>query len=265
MIGESTGDGQPTRPRVMVTRATGQAAGLVSALRDAGLDPVPVPTIAVEFAPPGGDLHAAVARLHAYAWVVLTSANGVAAVLDAAGRTSPRLGRPSWAVVGAATRRILEREGISVDFQPGQSSGAAMAAGLPVVPGDRILVIRGDLAGAGLAAALRDRGAEVDDVVAYRTREAPSASRPLLREALAGGPISAVVFTSGSTVRGLVALGRSASIDIRSIPSVCIGPATADEARAAGFHVVATSPTPAATAIAAITARAFVLEPQEIR
>jgi len=259
--GESGSDGEATRPRVIVTRASEQADELMSALRDEGLDAVPVPTIAVEFAPPRGDLDAAAGLLHTYGWVVLTSANGARAILKAAERILTELGAPSWAAIGPATRRVLEHEGIEVDFQPSQSSAIAMAAELPVGAGDRVLVIDGDLADDELAVALRARGAEVDDVVAYRTREAPESSRRLLRQATAEGAPAAVVFTSGSTVRGLVALGRDESIDVVSIPSVCIGPETADEARAAGFQILAVSPTPDLAALATTTARALTLQP----
>jgi uroporphyrinogen-III synthase len=140
----------------------------------------------------------------------------------------------------------------------------ALAAQLPVRPGDRVLVVRGDLADVELALALRARGAEVDDVVAYRTREAPEESREPLRRAFANGPIDAVTFTSGSTVRGLVALGRSESIEVRTIPCVCIGPETADEARTAGFRILAVSPTPDSASLAATTARFLAVHPQEI-
>lgn len=250
--------------RVLVTRAADQAAELLSALRDAGLDPVSVPAIAVEFERPHGHLDTAAAILHRYRWVVVTSANGASAILEAAERFPTELGAPSWAAIGPATRRMLEHQGIEVQFQPSQSSGIAMAPGLPVVAGDRVLVVRGDLAEERLAVALRSRGAEVDDVVAYRTREAPEGSRALLREATAGGPISAVLFTSGSTARGLLALGRDESIDVLAIPAVCIGPATAHEARAAGFSILAVSLTPDSVGLAAAAARALTLAPQEI-
>ena len=252
-------------PLVLVTRAAEQADELVSALRDAGLDPVPVPTIAVEFEPPHGDLDAAAGLLHTYACVVITSANGARAILKAAERILTALGAPSWAAIGTATRRVLEQQGIEVAFQPSQSSGIAMAIELPVVAGDRILIVRGDLADKELAVALRARGAEVDDVVAYRTREAPVSSRPLLRRALANGPIAAVVFTSGSTVRGLVALATAESLDVASIPSVCIGPETATDARRAGFPVLAVSVTPADAALATTTAAALAAQPKETR
>ncbi|MBA2300921.1 MAG: hydroxymethylbilane synthase [Chloroflexi bacterium] len=249
--------------RVLVTRAADQMAEVVSAMRDAGLDPIPVPAIAIEFEPPGGALAAAATHLHTYRWVVVTSANGARSILKAAGRTATGFGAPSWAAIGPATRRVLEHQGIEIAFQPSQSSGHAMAVELPIDAGDGILVVRGDLADEDLALVLRARGAEVDDVIAYRTLEAPESSRGLLRRATADGPIAAVVFTSGSTVRGLMSLAKAESIDVRSLPAVCIGPATADAARAAGFRILAVAPTPDATALAAATATALARQPEE--
>ena len=254
--------GRSSGRRVLVTRAADQAAELVSALRDAGLDPIAVPAIAIQFEPPHGDLDAAAGLLHTYRWVVITSANGAQAILKAAERILTELGAPSWAAIGPATRRFLEQEGIEVQFEPGESSGIAMAAELPVVVGDRILVVRGDLAGESLAVALRARGAEVDDVIAYRTHEAPESSRGLLRNAKAAGPIAAAVFTSGSTVRGLMSLAKAESIDVRSFPAACIGPVTADEARSVGFRILAVAPTPDATALAAATVTALACQPE---
>jgi hydroxymethylbilane synthase len=251
-------------PQVLVTRTADQARELMSALRDEGLDAISVPTIAVELEPPRGELGAAAGRLCAYAWVVVTSANGARAILGAAERIPTEPGAPSWAAIGPATRRVLEHAGVEVRFQPSRSSAVAMTADLPIASGDRVLVVRGDLADDELAVGLRARGANVDDVVAYRTREAPESSRGLLRQATARGELAAVVFTSGSSVRGLIALGRDESIDVVSIPSVCIGPETADEARSAGFRILAVSPTPDSAALAATVARALAPQPVEI-
>ncbi len=264
-VGHVDPDGErPTAPRVLVTRAAEQAANLLAALRHAGVDPVPVPAIAVEFEPARGDLDAMAHLLHTYAWVVVTSANGARAVLEAAERVFTALETSKFAAIGPVTRDVLEREGIRVGYQPPEASATAMAVGLPLDPGDRLVVVRGDLADGELAATLRARGAVVDDLIAYRTREAPERSRALLRTAAADGPIAAAVFTSGSTVRGLVSLGNAASVDVRSIPAVCIGPETADEARVAGFRILAVSLTPDSAALAATTARALALQPQEI-
>jgi len=271
-VRREVGDVEPnpprsTAPRVLVTRAAEQAEELASALRREGLDPVLVPTIAIESDPPGRELDAAARHLDTYAWVVLTSANGARAILNAAkGKAAPRLPAPPkaprWAAIGPATLDVLERGGIHVDLQPSRAHGRAIAHELPVVPGERVLVVRGDLADGGLAIALRARGAEVDDIVAYQTREAPASSRSLLRGALMDGPIDAVVFTSGSTVRGLVALARAVSVDVSSIPSVCIGPQTAADARSAGFSVLAVSASPGAATLAGTAASALASQPR---
>ncbi|HEV2006808.1 MAG TPA: hydroxymethylbilane synthase [Candidatus Limnocylindrales bacterium] len=255
--------GRHPRRRVLVTRAVDQAGELLSALRQAGLDPIEVPAIAIELEPAGGDLDHAARHVRFYAWVVISSTNGALAVLKAAERVFTPFEASRFAVIGSTTRRILEREGVDVDFQPSMSSAAAMGAELPVRPGDRVLAVRGDLADEDLAVALRARGAEVNDVIAYRTREGPEGSRALLRRATADGPIAAVVFTSGSTVRGLASLGEAESIDVRAFSAVCIGPETADEARAAGFQILAVSPTPDSAALAVATASALKLHPQE--
>ena len=230
------------------------------ALRDAGFLPVSVPAIAIDFQPPGGDLDTVVERLDDYRWVVVTSVNGARAILTAAGRVPTGAGAPSWAVIGPSTRRALEQSGIDVAFEPDGVSRIAMAADLPIFSGDRVLVVRGDLADDGLAIALRARGAEVDDIVAYRTREAPETSRRLLRAVAADGPIAAAVFTSGSTVRGLVSLGDAESVDVRSLAAVCIGAETAHVARASGFRVLAVAATPDPAALAAATRSLFTEE-----
>ncbi len=259
-------ESEPARPspRVVVTRALDQSAELVEALRDAGVAPIPVPAISIELDSAHGGLDRAAGSLHAYTWVVVSSANGARAVLRAAERILTELGSPRWAAIGSATSSTLEHEGVEVAFRPSRSTGRSMAAELPLQAGDRVLVVSGDLADGELVDGLRARGAGVDDVVAYRTHEAPPTSRHLLREAIAEGPIHAVVFTSGSTVRGLVALAESDHLDVASIPAVCIGPETARVAASAGFRVIAISPAHDAMALARTTADVLARQFQEI-
>jgi hydroxymethylbilane synthase len=252
-----TAVGSPFAPRVLVTRAADQADGLVSALRGSGLQAVVVPAIEVKDEPPG-ELDAAARVLDRYAWVVVTSANGARAMLNAAERVSTRLEGSAFAVVGRTTRGVLEREGIAVDYQPARPSSSALAAGLPLAARDRVLVVRGDIADPELTRALRTRGAVVDDVVGYRTLEAPGSSRPILRRAFAEGRIDAVTFTSGSTVRGLASLARVEGLDVMSIPAVCIGSQTATEAERAGFMVVAIASRPTADVLAETAAKALI-------
>ncbi len=254
------------RPRVIVARAADQAAELIDCLAAFQIDVVSVPAIAVAQMPAGGDLDRVARDLARYQWAVVTSANGARAIHSAAGGQAAAPGAPRWAAIGAATRRALDDAGIEVDFIPSQAAATAIAAELPARPGDRVLLLRGDLADGELPDALRARGVEVDDVVAYRTVEAPDASRALLRRAIEVGRVDAVLFTSGSTVRGLVALAATESlVDVTAIPAICIGPETALEARRLGFHVLAEAPSRGAQALASATARALAAQPQEIR
>ncbi len=254
------------RPRVLVTRAADQARELINCLAAFQIDGVSVPAIVVAQMPAGGDLDRVAHDFARYQWALVTSANGARAIVTAVGPPIPAPGAPRWAAIGAATRRALDEAGIEVDFMPSQASATAMAAELPARPGDRVLLLRGDLADDELPDALRARGVEVDDVVAYRTVEAPDASRPLVRRAIEVGRVDAVLFTSGSTVRGLVALAAAESIDdVTTIPAICIGPETALEARRLGFHVLAEAPSRGAQALASATARALAAQAQEIR
>jgi hydroxymethylbilane synthase len=234
------------RPRVLVTRDTERAGPLVDALRACGLDPVHVPTISVEPGRPGGPLDDAVPAAASYAWVVVTSATGADALGAAAARRGADLGSARIASVGAATTAAVARAGWRTSFVPAVATAAALAEELPVGAGDRVLLVSGDLADGRLGARLRARGAAVDEVIAYRTIEAPAASIQAIRAAIRDG-LDGLVFTSGSTVRGLVSfLGASDRVAVLDLPAFCIGPSTASVARGAGFSTVheATAPHP---------------------
>lgn len=236
----------PRPHRVLVTRAADQAQATMDALRARGIDPMLVPAIEIGPVPAGGPLDDALGRIASYDWVVLTSTNGVAALVGAAQRLHGELRGPHWAAVGGATARALTDAGIGIDFQPGRSTGANLAEDMPLEPGQRILTVRGDLAGSDLPERLRERGAVVEEVVAYLTEEAPEASRSLLSAALEDPPPDAVIFSSGSTVRGLLALCPPEQREaLARLPAVCIGPRTAEVAREHGFTVASESASPA--------------------
>jgi uroporphyrinogen-III synthase len=119
-------------------------------------------------------------------------------------------------------------------------------------------VPHGDIADPALTASLRGRGADVREAVAYATIEAPEASRALLATALDEGPLDVLVLTSGSTVRGLLALaGDDARAAILATPVVAAGAKTATAASDAGFSLVLVAPAPDAAPLADFTARAL--------
>lgn len=241
--------------RVLVTRPADQSWRLAARLAEHGIEALLVPAIAIEPVRAGGALDDEVARLAGYDWVAVTSANGARALRHAVTRLHVDPRQVRWAAVGEATARELRAAGVPDAWQPARADAAALGAGLPVHTGQRVLLIRGSLADATLPKVLRDRGADVVEVIAYSTREAPQSSRPLLERALAGGPVAAVIFASPSAVRGLLALARD---DLRpavlGLWSVAIGPTTAAAVREAGFRLLGVAEMQDAGAVAELTA-----------
>ncbi len=237
------------RARVLVTRPTNQSASLVAGLAARGIDAVVVPTIEIRDVAPGGPLDEALARMVDGDWLVATSPNGVRAALAALARVRIDPATLRWAVIGAASAAVVCERGAN-PFVPSRAAGEALAAELPLVGGDRVLLARGDLADPGLVAKLAARDATVSDVVAYRTVEAPESSRELLAAALAE-PIDALAFASGSAVRGLLALAPvDAQARFCATLAVCIGATTAGIAGDLGFARIVESTAQAAEGLA---------------
>jgi uroporphyrinogen III methyltransferase / synthase len=227
---------------LLVTRPAAQAPELVALLARRGIDAVSVPTVEIAPAPPDGALDEAIRSLGGAAWLVITSVNGAAALLGrlaAIGRSVPEGVRV--AAVGSATAAALQAGGLRVDHVPSRFRTVAIAEGLGDVVGRRVVLARADAATRHLRDALLERGALVEEVVAYRTVEGPPASRDRIRAALTQ-PLDGVTFTSGSTVRGLYALLSPPEVlRATALPAYCIGPVTARVARNAGFTVAAVS------------------------
>jgi uroporphyrinogen-III synthase len=236
--------------RVLVTRPRLTDA-MLGPLAAAGIDAIHVPTIAVR-AGDRAQLAVELAAQREGEWTVVTSANGAAAVLDALGDgASALVGRVL--AVGPSTARALRDGGMRVDVVPEPYRGTAIPSAIGDVAGRRVLLARGDLAAPGLARVLRERGATVTEVVAYRTLEGPAASRAPLLAALDDG-LHGLLFASGSAVRGLVRLlpnGPRAAA--RRIPAFSIGPETTAVAERAGFKVAAEATEHTARGLAAIT------------
>lgn len=233
--------------RVLVTRP--EAGPLKERLRERGAIPVVVPTIEIVELGPGGRLDDAAREIEAFGWIVVTSVHGARALfrrlraLSIAPPASPR-----WAAVGPATAAALEAEGVRVERVPAAGTGVALAGLLGDLTGVRVLLPRARIAGADLPAALRARGARVDDVAAYETVIGPERSRAPLATALDEG-LEAAVFTSGSTVEGFFRLAAAPRRALAEIPAVCIGISTARALADAGFEPAAVAEEPSPRAI----------------
>ncbi len=234
-----------TRPlfgkRVLVTRSTSQASALSRLLMERGAWPVEMPVIAIEPAQDPQALDAAVRRAREYDWVVFTSVNGVEAFgerLTALKLDARCLGDARIAAIGEATAAALQRFCLRADCVPTDFTGVGLLAALKEtgMRGQRFLLLRADIASKELDHGLREAGATVDDVVAYRT-VAPKGGVAAGREALLAGQIDVVTFASSSTLRNLVALLDDAPAALARTVVACIGPVTAATGRECGLRV----------------------------
>jgi len=227
--------------RVVVTRARAQSSGLADLLARAGARVVDLPVIAVREAADGGAALAAVAaQAGEYDWIAFTSANAVDRFV-AHLRDGRDLGRARLAAVGGATADALGARHLVADLVPEEATAEALAEAMPVpgptTPG-RVLFPRAAEAREVLAPRLRAKGWEVTEVEAYRTVAAGPDDGATAAALDAAAAADVVTFTAPSTVaRFMAAMGP------RRVPGVvaCIGPVTAEAARAAGLavHVVA--------------------------
>lgn len=230
-------DGPLAGRRIVVTRAQAQAAPLAEALRALGADTLSFAAIRIERATDARPLHAALAALPEYDWLVLTSVNGVEAfwtALREAGRAPPD--RLRICAVGTATAAAVERNGGRVDLVPSRhvaeaALDALLAAG--VGAGTRVLLARAEAGRPVLPDGLRRAGAVVDDVPLYRTVP-DGAGAEAVREALRLGRVDAITFTAGSTVRSFA---QHVGVPPGRALTASIGPATSAQLRALGLPV----------------------------
>lgn len=226
--------------RVVNTRAREQASDLDKLLRAEGAVPIPFPCIAIEPAPEPHELDAALGAVRggAYDWVLITSSNTVRAIEARQEATGRRLAIPAScriAAVGRATARDVARlTGRPVDLVPARQDAAALAAELPDPAGMRILIPGSSLSRPGLAETLRQRGADITVVTAYRT--VPVTPDGDVRSILE--TCDAISFASPSAVASFAAQLAASGVEpeaLRDVIVACIGPTTLAAARERRF------------------------------
>ena len=235
-------------PAVLSTRPAGADDPLVAALRGCGFRCLAVPTVTTAPAASSEALAATLAALDPGSWVAVTSRRGAEAMVAARAILGPLAPDLRWAAVSEATARPLREAGVP-DVVLGTGTGSSVAEAIEPgasLDGVTVLLPRADAASGELPARLRARGASVRELVAYRTVEAPGESRQPLAAALSDPALVAIVFASGSAVRGLLALaGPAGRARLAEIALVSIGPSTSAELRRLHLRVAAqaTGPT----------------------
>lgn len=234
----AVGSNPLTGRTLVVTRAAAQADGLVAALEGLGAKVVRLPAVRVEPPVDQAPLRHAVQSASDYHWVVFTSVNGVdffvRAAEDLGVDVTDALAAPRLCCVGPATAGALEALGLNVEVVPDTHSAEGVVDALSTrtrLRGQRILIPTVAEARPVLRTGLREQGAEVDDVIAYRTVSVEEAGPGVLDQI--GRGVDLVTFTSPSTVRSFHRLVGGQVVAAAAV----IGPVTADAAREVGYRV----------------------------
>ena len=230
--------------RIVLTRPLAQSGDFEERVRALGGEPVA--TAAIEIVGPESwtIADAALRRVGTYDWLAFTSANAVRMLVDRAdaiGVPRDELRSRRLAVVGPATASVVRTTLRPPDFAPTVNTAEMLGEEITDVDNTRVLLPRGNLADDTLPAALRARGAFVDEVVVYRTVPGPGIAAIVagVRESA----VDALLFASASAVRfvagALVADTASTGLRRQRWPvAACLGPVTASAARACGFQSV---------------------------
>lgn len=199
--------------RVLVTRTHAQAGEMTRALRAAGAEPVLIPMIELVPSEDTSDLDRALSQLDGYDGLLFTSANAVRFFAARARELNKTAGFSKLSArvlcVGPQSARAALEAGLPVHLTgSGRGDSESFLRELiAILPpsGRRFLLPRSDIGRNLVPDTLREAGAEVDVVEAYRNIPARVDGAALREEILSGG-LDVLTFASPSAVHNFFAL-----------------------------------------------------------
>lgn len=256
---------------VVVTRALEQSHDLSDALEALGAEVQQLPM--VSFAPSENcdDLDSALRRFTEFDWVLFTSQNAVRFLFrrgcELKSRRSVQPARPLIAAIGAATAQAARNLDIRVDYVAETHTGEALAAELrQKMAGATVLLPRSDRADDRLPAALREAGAKVTDVMAYRTAIPDTFDSGIL-ESVRAGTVNVILFASPSAFENFCVTVKPTNVQELSnnMQFAAIGPTTAAAIRESGARVAIESNESSAAGLAESIANYYQNSPSTAR
>jgi uroporphyrinogen III methyltransferase/synthase len=218
--------------RIVITRARGQAESLAQRIEERGGEVVEFPTIEIQPPESYAALDGAIEKIRTYDWLIFTSVNGVESFL----KRMQILNKPinelvgiKVGAIGPETAKRLESAGVQDCLVPKQyqAEGFLEILSPELVRGKRVLIPRAAKARDILPETLKQWGAQVDVVEAYRTA-IPVVDSTWFKDLLRTGGVDMVTFTSSSTVTNFVQLfaGQNLAQLLAGVAIACIGPIT---------------------------------------
>jgi uroporphyrinogen III methyltransferase/synthase len=249
---------------ILVTRPAEQADTLISQIEAEAGSAICSPTIVIEEAADKRPLREALKGLDNYTHLIFTSVNGVkyfTAELEELGKDMRSLAGLKIMAIGSKTAEKLKEKGIRADYLPDDYSTDGILNSLKELhkigelkPEETsFLLPRANIAPKRLQNALREMGAEVDNLTAYQTQRVML--KPEVLEMIWHDKLDLLTFTSSSTVeyfiKGIEEVLKTPEFEgldaeeffekLRSIPTAAIGPVTAAAAAEHGLNTAVTA------------------------
>ena len=227
---------------VVITRAKEQADSFIQLLEERGAEPFLYPTIQTVPPEDWNPLDQALEHLSGYDGILFTSVNGVhffSQRLRDKDKDIRELKGVKVYAIGPKTAAAVRELNIRVDTVPEDFVAESLieSMGRENVEGKKFLLPRAAVAREVLPETLREMGATIDIVPAYRT-VAPKNPDPDLLKRLEEGVINVITFTSSSTVNNFMdRLGAEHHAMLKQTTIACIGPITQKTAEDHGLKV----------------------------
>lgn len=224
--------------KMVVTRTRTQAGELSVRLRNMGADVDEMPTIRIERPEKLKEFGELVQDSHKYDWIVFTSPNGVDSFFDIffkLYKDARSIGGAKIAVIGPGTQKAVEKYHLAVDLLPERFVAEGLVEKFVESEGvenQTILLVRPEKTRDIISKGLSEKGAIVDEAIAYRT--VPELEDPTgAVKRFNSGEIDLVTFTSSSTVESFMEL----DLEIPDhIVMASIGPITSETIRSYGYE-----------------------------
>ena len=211
-----------------------------------GGNPLPSTTLRIKPLTSSNEFVRTLTQLGQYAWIIFTSANGVAVFFEALeplGNDARVLGAAKVAAIGAKTADCLASFGVRADFVPNVFTGKELGRqliGFASLKGKRILLLRSQIASNELVELLSEAGAEVDNVAIYTAvTEKKESSR--LASAIREGTVDWITFASPSSVDGFFEQVPAEVLRSSAVRVASIGPVTSARLKELGVKVDVTA------------------------
>jgi uroporphyrinogen-III synthase len=258
-VGEATSSSLAGK-RIVITRAASQSEAMARELSARGAIPVVLPLVSFANPEDFAQVDAAINGIARFDWMILTSAQAVRALVKRSEELKRSLigaeSKLRIACVGPVTAETARRAGLPVDYVAKTHTGVGLAEEL----GNRlreakVFLPRSNRANPDLPLTLKRYGAQVTEVIAYRTLRPTGADQEKLR-GIAEGEADAALFFSPSAVHYFAELFGSEQLRFLQdkLAITAVGPVTANALREAGVQ---------RTVLAGDTAAAAVVEALE--